>query len=302
MVILFNKMLDPGSVVREGEFARTAEGQALLDQLTESVKKLEEGGAGVTPEVINQMASTAKKLFGSAQEGIQSTVDLFASEAEAVGLDAGRVISSTSSSAIDFLEPLTQSFSSLEELVTARPEYEVLIEELDTALPTASDEEILRLIEESQGLSSSGQGAFREDLSTSVNGSTGSVLGLGEVTGFGSPLWEHGLDIDLAIGDAVPSPVSGKVVFAGFNESGFGNQVKIKTSQGNTVWLSHLDGIDVSVGDTISSGQVVGAGGNSGNTIPGANGDGSHLDLTVQKSDGSFFTPEDIFSQLNKFA
>ena len=33
LVILFNKMLDPGSVVREGEFDRTAEGQAIMDRV-----------------------------------------------------------------------------------------------------------------------------------------------------------------------------------------------------------------------------------------------------------------------------
>lgn len=134
---------------------------------------------------------------------------------------------------------------------------------------------------------------FNQDLSRSGKG----LLSLGVVTGLGSPFWKHGLDIDLKIGDPVPSPVSGKVVFAGVN-GGFGNQVRILTSQGNEVWLSHLDGFDVKEGDTITSGQFVARGGNSGNVIPGPGGDGSHVDVTVIKPDGTFFTPQDILNQL----
>ncbi len=135
---------------------------------------------------------------------------------------------------------------------------------------------------------------FNNELQTS---SKGSVLGLGQITAFGSPLWKHGLDIDLKIGDPVPSPVSGKVVFVGKN-GGFGNQVRIETAKGNILWLSHLDGFDVKIGDVITKGSTIGKGGNTGRTIPGAGGDGSHLDLTVKKKDGTFFTPEEIFKKL----
>jgi len=128
-----------------------------------------------------------------------------------------------------------------------------------------------------------------------------SVLSLGEITGFGSKYWEHGLDIDLKIGDPVPSPVSGRVVFAGTN-GGFGNQVQVLTPQGNKVWLSHLDSIGVKVGDTISSGQTIGKGGNTGNVYSTSGGDGSHLDLTVQKPDGSYYTAREVYDQLKSFA
>lgn len=134
---------------------------------------------------------------------------------------------------------------------------------------------------------------FNNELQTSSKG----VLGLGQITGFGSPLWKHGLDIDLKIGDPVPSPTSGRVVFAS-NKGGFGKQVQIETSKGNKVWLSHLDSFNVKVGDRIKKGDIIGKGGNTGRTIPGAGGDGSHLDLTVKKKDGTFYTPEEIFKIL----
>lgn len=137
---------------------------------------------------------------------------------------------------------------------------------------------------------------FNNDLNMSLNGSA-NVLDLGAITGYGSSLWKHGLDIDLKVGDPVPSPSAGKVVFVGTN-GGFGKQVRIKTAQGNEVWLSHLDGFGVKKGQQIKKGQVIGRGGNTGKTIPLGGGDGSHLDLTVQRSDGSFYDPREIANLL----
>lgn len=135
---------------------------------------------------------------------------------------------------------------------------------------------------------------FNLPLST---GEKGSVLELGNITAFGSPLWKHGLDIDLKKGDPVPSPVSGKVVFVG-KSGGFGKQVRVRAENGETYWLSHLDGFSVKKGDKIAAGQTVGLGGNTGKTIPGVGGDGSHLDLTVKMPDGSFKSPRDIYNSL----
>jgi murein DD-endopeptidase MepM/ murein hydrolase activator NlpD len=137
-------------------------------------------------------------------------------------------------------------------------------------------------------------GGFSQESQTSLNGN---VLGLGKITGYGSPLWEHGLDIDLKIGDPVPSPATGKVVFVG-NNGGFGKQVQIETAKGNKVWLSHLDSFDVKEGDYVTKGSQIGKGGNTGKTIPGAKGDGSHLDLTVEKPDGTFYKPQEIYKIL----
>lgn len=123
---------------------------------------------------------------------------------------------------------------------------------------------------------------------------------LGQVTGpNGSPLWKWGLDVDLKIGDPVPSPVSGEVIYVGKN-GGFGNQVKVRDANGNEIWLSHLQGAKVKVGDKVGAGQVVGSGGNSGNTIPGKGGDGSHLDITIKKPKGGYFTAPEVQSYINQ--
>ena len=46
----------------------------------------------------------------------------------------------------------------------------------------------------------------------------------------------------------------------------------------------------VKVGDTITAGTNLGYVGNTGNVIAGAGGDGSHVDITVKKSNGSYYT------------
>jgi murein DD-endopeptidase MepM/ murein hydrolase activator NlpD len=116
----------------------------------------------------------------------------------------------------------------------------------------------------------------------------------GAITGpNGSPLWKYGLDIDLKKGDPVPSPVNGTIIATKEN-GGFGKQVQIKGEDGNTFWLSHLDGYIGSVGEKVSAGQMVGIGGNTGNTIPGKGGDGSHLDLTGVRPDGSYMSAQEV--------
>ncbi|PIV90843.1 hypothetical protein COW46_00690 [Candidatus Gracilibacteria bacterium CG17_big_fil_post_rev_8_21_14_2_50_48_13] len=122
----------------------------------------------------------------------------------------------------------------------------------------------------------------------------------GAITGpNGSPLWKYGLDVDLKKGDPVYAPVTGEVVKVGTN-GGFGQQVQIKDAQGNLVWLSHLDGASVQVGQKVSAGAQVGIGGNTGNTIKGKGGDGSHLDITVKRPDGSYFSAPDVQNYISK--
>lgn len=133
-----------------------------------------------------------------------------------------------------------------------------------------------------------------------ASASTPYLKTLGPVTGLnGSSLWEYGLDVDLKVGDAVKSPVSGTVIAAKPN-GGFGNQVKIKTPDGKEVWLSHLDSGTVKVGQVIQAGQLIGYGGKTGNTIPGPGGDGSHLDITIKDTNGSLYSAPQVKTYLDK--
>jgi len=134
----------------------------------------------------------------------------------------------------------------------------------------------------------------------SANANTGNYLAnYGPITAYGSydkngkPVWQWGLDVDLKKGDPVYSPVTGEVTKVGTN-GGFGQQVQIKDSAGNSIWLSHLDGINAEVGQKVSAGALVGIGGNTGTVIKGPKGDGSHLDITIKKPDGSYMTAKEV--------
>ncbi len=121
----------------------------------------------------------------------------------------------------------------------------------------------------------------------------------GEITGFGSPAWKHGLDVDLAIGDPVISASAGEVIQVDTGhttgeKNSFGNRVKVRLDDGRELWYSHLDQTSVNVGDIVGAGQVLGTGGNTGTVIPGEGGDGSHLDLTMTDGQGGFMTPQQV--------
>jgi len=130
-------------------------------------------------------------------------------------------------------------------------------------------------------------------------------FGNGTITAYGSPAWAHGLDfvLDGGKGAPVPAMIGGEIIFAGKN-GGFGNQVKIRTEQGEELWISHLDNVNVKVGDRIEAGTILGAQGNTG-TVMGMNGQsysaaelaagkGTHLDLTIKKADGGFYSAKEV--------
>lgn len=93
-----------------------------------------------------------------------------------------------------------------------------------------------------------------------------------------------GSDFAAPIGTPVVAMSTGTVVFAG-QESGYGNKIEIKYWDGTVAWYAHLSQIDVSVGATVSSGQQIGASGNSGEST------GPHLHLEIHPGGGQPVDP-----------
>jgi len=122
---------------------------------------------------------------------------------------------------------------------------------------------------------------------------------LGQITAYGSSKWAAGLDIDGYVGQPLTTPVYGEVtsVVTGKQPqdgSGFGNQVKVKTTDGYELQFSHLDQVDVKPGDMLTPSKLLGTIGNTGSVIPGAGGDGSHLDLTIRDPQGKLLTAQEV--------
>lgn len=151
--------------------------------------------------------------------------------------------------------------------------------------------------------------SFNGDLGTSQNYQTNvssikdfskvtTSIGKGTATGIqaGSPLWKWGYDFVLEGGKGAPvkSPVSGTVVMAR-KDGGFGNRVGIKDSLGREWYFGHLDSIPVREGQRLSAGSFLGPQGNTGKTLGKT---GVHVDITVKKPDGSYYTSQEVASLL----
>lgn len=103
-----------------------------------------------------------------------------------------------------------------------------------------------------------------------------------------------GIDIDLITGDSVVSMLDGVVRFARYSR-GHGRTVVVRHYNGLETTYAHLSRIAVKANDTVSKGQYLGKGGNTGNSR------GSHLHL-VTSYKGEYIHPEYLFdfSEANK--
>lgn len=87
-----------------------------------------------------------------------------------------------------------------------------------------------------------------------------------------SPSTNHsGIDIDGETGDPVYAADSGVVVYAGWNNWGYGNVVVINHGNGWQTLYAHLNAINVGCGQSVVQGGIIGAIGETGNAA------GSHL-------------------------
>ena len=80
MITTLNKILDPTSVVRESEFARTSAGQSLLARLEGYSQKIAKGGGGLTDAEREDLYIAMQEMYNANQEEanayIQSYTDL----------------------------------------------------------------------------------------------------------------------------------------------------------------------------------------------------------------------------------
>lgn len=66
VLVTFQKILDPTSVVRETEYARSAAGQALLARIQGAAERLAQGGAGVPVTELEAFANLASQFVDQA--------------------------------------------------------------------------------------------------------------------------------------------------------------------------------------------------------------------------------------------
>lgn len=88
-----------------------------------------------------------------------------------------------------------------------------------------------------------------------------------------------GIDIAVAEGTDLPSPVSGKVVDVGYEDGGYGNFVQIQDSKGNYHMFAHLSQAIASEGQQVKLGDIIAKTGNTGAST------GPHLHYQVDPPD-----------------
>ena len=99
--------------------------------------------------------------------------------------------------------------------------------------------------------------------------------------------FHNGIDLDLVTGDTVVSAFDGVVRYAKNNSGGYGNLVIVRHYNGLETYYAHLSKLLVFSGQRISSGEVLGLGGNTGHSF------GSHLHFEVRFYD-SAMNPEEL--------
>ncbi len=85
------------------------------------------------------------------------------------------------------------------------------------------------------------------------------------------------LDFGAPVGTPVKATMDGKVIYAGWNNEGYGNLVIIENGP-YRIYFAHLSKIPVKVGDKVHFGMVIGYSGNTGNST------GPHLHYEVRKN------------------
>jgi murein DD-endopeptidase MepM/ murein hydrolase activator NlpD len=93
-----------------------------------------------------------------------------------------------------------------------------------------------------------------------------------------------GLDFAAPMGTPVRSVLAGEVIQASF-EGAYGRQVKVRHSDGTVTSYGHMSEFDVSVGDSVEAGTMIGRIGMTGNTT------GPHVHFEVLRG-GSPVNPE----------
>ncbi len=83
------------------------------------------------------------------------------------------------------------------------------------------------------------------------------------------------LDFGVPEGTAIKSTMSGKVIYSGWNNEGYGNLVIVENGAYRT-YYAHLSQLPVEVGRQVSAGEVIGYSGNTGNST------GPHLHYEIR--------------------
>jgi len=85
--VMFQKMLDPDSVVRESEYARTPEGAGIISRLKSWIPKLSRGGLAIGDKDRQALVDMAQKLLEESKRTFNQAYDEYATTAGEFGFN-----------------------------------------------------------------------------------------------------------------------------------------------------------------------------------------------------------------------
>lgn len=91
VLVTFQKILDPTSVVRESEYARSASGLSLMSRMEGSIDKIVQGGAGVPVQELEQFVTLAEQFVRNQAQAAEATRQQIDSIAKETGLNPANI-------------------------------------------------------------------------------------------------------------------------------------------------------------------------------------------------------------------
>ncbi len=104
------------------------------------------------------------------------------------------------------------------------------------------------------------------------------------LSGFDYASYHLGIDIAAATGTPVYASDAGTVIYAGWNDTGYGYMVEIDHNNGYQTLYGHMSSLAVACGQSVYQGQYIGAAGSTGKST------GSHVHFEVRLN-GGFVNP-----------
>ncbi|MBT33913.1 MAG: hypothetical protein CMO01_29980 [Thalassobius sp.] len=105
--------------------------------------------------------------------------------------------------------------------------------------------------------------------------------------------FHRGIDFKAPKGTEIYAAAGGTIILAELSDKLYGNQIKIRHSDGTITGYSHMNDLDVKKGDTVKKGEKIGTVGNTGLST------GPHLHFEIIQN-GKSVNPEDLIPALKK--
>jgi len=138
LALIFNymKVLDPGSTVREGEFATAQNSGSIGERITAQYNKVM-SGERLAPEQRADFVDRATKLFTGAQQGQKQIDDTYRNRAAQYGVPVDLILSDTSAN---------NAPKTLDQYYKQNPADQPKVDQLIMENPDLSDDDILQIL------------------------------------------------------------------------------------------------------------------------------------------------------------